>query len=63
MVVRRTPRGESRVAAAETKMDSTDLQAVYEEMSRDLQHETEALDWCEALVGDAFLGDSDEHPG
>ena len=43
-------------------MDSTDLQAGYEEMSRDLQHETEALDWCEALVGDAFLGDSDEHP-
>jgi hypothetical protein len=42
-------------------MDSTDLQAGYEEMSRDLKHETEALDWCEALVEDAFLENSDEH--
>jgi hypothetical protein len=42
------------------EMHSADLQAGYEEMSRDLQHETEALDWCEALVGDGFFGDSDE---
>ena len=39
-------------------MDSTELQAGYEEMSRDVQREAEALEWCEALVGDAFL-DSD----
>jgi hypothetical protein len=39
-------------------MDSTELQAGYEEMSRDLQHEAEALEWCEGLVGDA-LSDPD----
>lgn len=36
-------------------MDSTELQAGYEEMSGDAEHEAEALEWREGLVGDAFF--------
>jgi hypothetical protein len=39
-------------------MDSSELSAGYEEMSKDAEREAEALEWCEALVGDAF-SDSD----
>jgi hypothetical protein len=41
-------------------MDCTDLQAGYEERSRDLQRETEALEWAEALIGDGLLGGGNE---
>lgn len=36
-------------------MDSTGLPASYEEVSRDVEHEADALEWCEALIGDVFL--------
>lgn len=35
-------------------MDSSELRAGYEEMSRDAEREAEALEWCEALIGDAL---------
>jgi hypothetical protein len=35
-------------------MDSRELEAGYERTSQDVGHEAEALEWCEALIGDAF---------
>ncbi len=35
-------------------MDSSELKTGYEEMSKDAEHEAEALEWCVALIGDAL---------
>jgi hypothetical protein len=35
-------------------MGSSELRAGYEEMSKNAEHEAEALEWCEALIGDAL---------
>jgi hypothetical protein len=40
-------------------MESSDLQAGYKEMSQDVEHETEALEWCETLIEDVSFDDSD----
>ncbi len=38
-------------------MKARDLVAGYKEMSLDVEHEAEALEWCEALIGDIVLED------
>lgn len=35
------------------KPDISDLEAGYRAMAADEAHEAEALEWCEALIGDA----------
>jgi hypothetical protein len=32
----------------------------YEAMAADVEAEAEALEWCEALIGDAWVDDEDE---
>jgi hypothetical protein len=34
--------------------DDAQLEAAYREMAADAEHEREAEEWCEALVGDAI---------
>ena len=46
--------GKSRRAGKRHEMDSSELKTGYEEMSKDAEHEAEALEWCEALIGDAL---------
>ena len=48
----------SPIETTRYQMDSSELRAGYEEMSRDAEREAEALEWCEALIGDA-LSDPD----
>jgi hypothetical protein len=33
--------------------DDTELEEAYREMAADAEHEREAEEWCEALIGDA----------
>ena len=37
-------------------MDSSELRAGYEVMSKDADQESEALEWCDALIGDVLSG-------
>jgi len=40
-------------------MNSVELQHGYRQMAEDKEHETLALEWCEALVSDALLDEGD----
>ena len=37
-----------------------ELEKAYRAMAADTQHEREALEWSEALIGDAFIEDDEE---
>jgi len=41
-------------------MDSAEIQFGYREMSEDSDHETQALEWCEAMIADALLDPDNE---
>jgi hypothetical protein len=40
-------------------MDSSELRAGYEELSRDAEREAEALEWCEALIANLAFDDTE----
>jgi len=40
-------------------MVKDELQAGYEDMARESQHEAEAIEWCEALIADVPFDDTE----